>query len=119
MSGTTLRSELTEDDRVWLSLGPDGYGDTSVRVLPETASIHFRVTGGEMVVELSRFGSRYRVRVVGHGAYAPLHDEGPEIAVLPALGNVVEVGFVQPVSDTVVSRAAITQALPALPEQGS
>lgn len=102
MAGTVEKDQLTEDDgRVTLNLGSNGYGGQLVRVLPENTEVDLQVTGGRMRVLLSKFGSRYRVRVVGMGTWDALSGERPEVAVLPALENAVEIAFVMPVPDTI------------------
>lgn len=70
--------------------------------LEENDSVRFYVTGGYMDVQLSKFGSRYRVRIVGHGEYDRLAGERPDIAILPSMGNVVEAAFVMQAPDRMV-----------------
>ena len=81
-----------ESGRVFISLGSDGQGGSLVRYLPDNVTVVFSVTGGEVWVSLAAFGARYRVRATGMPSHAR-HIEST-LAMLPALGNVVELGFV-------------------------
>lgn len=113
-AGVIERSDRTEETRVAIELGGNGGGGRLYRPLPDNSGISLLVDGGEMRVELAQFGDRYRLRITGHGSYDYLQDDRPEIAVLPALGNVVEVAFVMPVSRTIVSQPVLPA--PAQPE---
>jgi hypothetical protein len=94
--GLVERTELDANDtRLAIRLGSDGHGGTLYRPLPADASIFARVTGGEMTVELRAFRPRTRLGIIGHGTWHA-GTERNGIAVLPALGNVVEVAFVAP-----------------------
>ncbi|MCC2033081.1 DUF7239 family protein [Microbacterium allomyrinae] len=70
--------------------------------LADNDRVIFMVTGGRMEVELRKFGSRYRLGIVGHGDYDRLLDARPDIAILPAMGNVVEAAFVMQAPDAIV-----------------
>lgn len=76
--------------------------------LEDSDSVRFYVTGGYMDVQLSKFGSRYRVRIIGQGEYDRLAGERADIAILPAMGNVVEAAFVMQAPDRVVMPEALT-----------
>lgn len=100
LRGTVEKAAIESEDRIALNIGSNGHGESLVRVVPNGSEVIFRVTGGAMHVQLAKFGNRYRLRVVGMGAWDHLLGERNEIAVLPALGNVVEVAFVMPVPET-------------------
>lgn len=76
--------------------------------LDNADSVRFYVTGGHMDVRLSQVGSRYRVRIVGHGEYDQIAGDHAEIAILPALGNEVEAAFVMQAPDRIVMPEVLT-----------
>lgn len=109
MVGVVDTSELSGDSRLAVHLGGDGHGSDLYRELPEGTTIRAKVTGGEMTISLHEFGSRTRLGITGHGTRFP-GGAGNEIAVLPALGNVVEVAFVSPAIEVLPhSHLAISQ----------
>jgi hypothetical protein len=108
-------TELSPDSRLAVQIGGDGRGGSLYRELPVNASIVAKVTGGEMVVRLHQFGPRTRLGIIGHGKWHA-GTERNEIAVLPAMGNVVEVAFVSPAIE--VHTAPALQLSPARAELG-
>ena len=69
--------------------------------LRDDDTIVMQVTGGEMWIELRKFGARHRVGITGMARWDPIAQDRPDIAILPALGNVVEAGFVMQAPDVV------------------
>lgn len=69
--------------------------------LRDDDTVVMQVTGGEMWIELRKFGARRRVGITGMARWDPIAQGRPDIAILPALGNVVEAGFVMQAPDVV------------------
>lgn len=102
---TVRRDDLPENVRVVIERGTQNeryqYQPTGIP-LNDNDTVAFSVTGGKIIVGLGKFGSRYRVRITGFGDYDRLHDARPDIAILPAMGNVVEAAFVMQAPDALV-----------------
>ena len=102
---TVNREDLPADVRVMIARSTQNERyQTQPTAIPlnDNDRVIFMVTGGKMEVELRKFGSRYRVGIVGFGDYDPLLGDRPDIAILPALGNVVEAAFVMQAPDAFV-----------------
>ena len=102
---TVNRDDLPSDVRVMIARSTQNERyQTQPTAIPlnDNDRVIFVVTGGQMEVELRKFGSRYRLGIVGHGDYDPLLDARPDIAILPALGNVVQAAFVMQAPDAIV-----------------
>ncbi|WP_156496002.1 DUF7239 family protein [Microbacterium sp. T32] len=117
---TVRRDDVPEGVRVMIARSTQNERYTTEPTaipLNDNDRVVFHVTGGRMEVGLRKFGPRYRVGITGFGTWDPLTGERPEIAILPALGNVVEAAFVLPAPDALVmpevlalepGRAAVT-----------
>lgn len=102
---TINQDDVPEGVRVMISRGTRNerhqWEHTAIP-LEENDSVRFYVTGGYMDVQLSKSGSRYRVRIVGQGEYDRLAGDRADIAILPSMGNVVEAAFVMQAPDRMV-----------------
>lgn len=117
---TVRRDDVPEGVRVMIARSTQNERYTTEPTaipLNDNDRVVFHVTGGRMEVGLRKFGPRYRVGITAFGQWDPLTGERPEIAILPALGNVVEAAFVLPAPDALVmpevlaiepGRAAVT-----------
>ncbi|MGN7186999.1 DUF7239 family protein [Microbacterium enclense] len=117
---TVRRDDVPEGVRVMIARSTQNeryMTEPTAIPLNDNDRVVFHVTGGRMEVGLRKFGPRYRVGITGFGTWDPITGERPEIAILPAMGNVVEAAFVLPAPDALVmpevlaiepGRAAVT-----------
>ena len=68
-----------------------------------------QVTGGEMWIELRKFGARRRVGITGMARWDPIAQDRPDIAILPAQKRGIALKIVD--GGTRASEAAITALL--------